>query len=285
MSDTRAPVSVSQAMIAEFVGTFLLVFFGCGAVHAAVIMGAQSGLWQVAIVWGVAIMLAIFAVDAISGAHINPAMTLAFATWGGFPWSRVVPYILAQLLGAMGAASLLYFLFSGFIAAKETQTQIVRGEPNSVQTAMVYGEYAPNPGSLSLVGNAAWSDPSVSSVFSHQQACVAEFAGTFILACLVFAMIDARNLGRPAAHFAPVFIGLTVSVLISVLAPLTQACFNPARDFGPRMVAYFAGWGEAAFPGSDNWMWLTVYILAPIAGAIVGGGFQKHVLGPAYPQS
>lgn len=284
MSDTKAPVSVIHAMIAEFVGTFLLVFFGCGAVHAAVIMGAQSGLWQVAIVWGVAIMLAIFAVDAISGAHINPAMTVAFAIWGGFPWSRVVPYIVAQLIGAVGAASLLYFLFSGFISAKEAQNQIVRGEPNSVLTAMCYGEFSPNPGSLSLVPQPTDSATNVSSVFTHRQAFIAEFAGTFILACLVFALIDARNQGRPAAHFAPVFIGLTVSVLISVLAPLTQACFNPARDFGPRMVAFYAGWGKAAFPGAENWMWLTVYILAPIAGAVCGAGFQKHVLGPAYPK-
>ncbi len=100
MSDTPAPVPVSKAMVAEFVGTFILVFFGCGAVHAAVIMEAQSGLWQVAIVWGVAIMLALYAVDAISGAHINPAMTLAFAVWSKFPRVRVIPYILSQLAGA-----------------------------------------------------------------------------------------------------------------------------------------------------------------------------------------
>src|SRR5271170_612231 len=93
----HAPVRTLQplagVMLGEAFGTFLLVLFGCGSVHAAVLLGAHSGLWQVAIVWGLAVMLAIFTVDAISGAHINPAMTIAFATWGHHPWRRVLPYV------------------------------------------------------------------------------------------------------------------------------------------------------------------------------------------------
>ena len=127
-------------MLAETFGTFLLVFFGCGVVHTAVLIGAQSGLWQVAVVWGLAIMFAIFAVDAISGAHINPAITLAFAVWGQHPWSRVLPYIFAQLGGAMLAALLLYCLFAGFLEAKEREKGVVRVEPASIVTAMCYGE-------------------------------------------------------------------------------------------------------------------------------------------------
>ena len=79
-------------------------------------------------------------------------------------------------------------------------------------------------------------------------ACLAEILGTAILALVVVAVTDARNRGGPGI-FAPVFIGLTVSILICVIAPLTQACFNPARDFGPRLFAYFAGWGPIAIPG------------------------------------
>ncbi len=280
------PPTLPAIFVAEAFGTFLLVFFGCGSVHASVLMGAQSGLWQVAIVWGVAIMLAIYAVGGVSGAHINPAMTLAFAVWGKHPWSRVPPYIFAQLVGAVAAAAVLFTLFSGFITLKEQEKGVVRGEPGSVVTAMCYGEYAPNPGSLAAA--AGPYDPAAHAALKQRfplaSALLAEFIGTFILAAVVFAVIEDRNSGKPQANLAPVFIGLTVAVLISVLAPLTQACFNPARDFGPRLFAYFAGWKNVAIPtdGSDL-SWLTVYILAPIAGAIAGGGFQQTVLRPAYP--
>src|SRR5258706_10231049 len=101
--------SLLQAALAEVLGTFLLIVFGCGAVHAAVLTGAQSGLWQVAIVWGIAIMLAAYVCGGISGAHINPAITLSFATWGRFQWSRLPAYIVAQLGGAMLAAAALFF--------------------------------------------------------------------------------------------------------------------------------------------------------------------------------
>src|SRR5690606_20048266 len=83
----------------------------------------------------------------------------------------------------------------------------------------------------------------------HQTAFVTEVLGTAILALAVFAITDKRNLVAPPAALAPVFIGLTVAILISIIAPLTQACFNPARDFGPRLFASIAGWGEAAIPG------------------------------------
>src|SRR5262249_42710406 len=85
--------------MARRLGTFILVLFGWGAVHAAVLAGAQSGLWQVAVVWGIGVMLAIFVVGGVSGAHINPAITVSLSTWGRFPKSEVLPYILAQMVG------------------------------------------------------------------------------------------------------------------------------------------------------------------------------------------
>ncbi len=269
-------------MVAEWFGTLLLVLIGCGTVHAAVLLDAQSGVWQVAVVWGIAIMLAIFTVDSISGAHINPAMTIAFAVWGRHSRRLVLPYVFAQTLGAFTAAAILYYLFSGFIAAKELEKQLTRGEPESVVTAMCYGEYFPNPGGLAA-GNSPFDSVQHDKLrmrFSHGQAWIAEFLGTAILSIVVFSLTDASNNARPQSNLAPVFIGLTVSALISVLAPLTQAGFNPARDFGPRFFAYLAGWGQVAIPGMSDPSWLTVYIIAPITGAVFGGGFHEHVLRP-----
>jgi glycerol uptake facilitator protein len=272
--------SLVSLVSAEAIGTFLLVLFGCGAVHTAVLNGAQSGLWQVAIVWGVAIMLAIYTVGGISGAHINPAITLALALWGRHRWSLVVPYIIGQLFGAFAAAAVLHGLFSGFLSAREMEKSVIRGEPGSIVTAMCYGEYFPNPGPIAAAPGKY--DPTAHAAlqarFTHSQAIWAEILGTAILALVVFAVTDDVNHGRPPTGMAAVFIGLTVAALISVLAPLTQACFNPARDFGPRLFAYVAGWGKVAIPGLAEPWWLTVYIAAPIVGAVIGGLVYQCVL-------
>jgi glycerol uptake facilitator protein len=274
--------STISCFAAETVGTFLLVFFGLGAVHVAVLTGDLAGLWQVGIVWGAAIMFAIYAIGAISGAHINPAITLGLATWGLFPWSRVAPYIAAQLIGAFSAAAVLFGLFYGFLEDKEIAKGVRRGEPGSIVTAMCYGEYFPNPGPMAG-GTATYNAEEhrrLDRRLSELAACLAEVLGTAILGMMVVAVTEERNPMGPQ-RLAPVFIGLTVTALICVIAPLTQACFNPARDFGPRVFAYFAGWGEVALPGPRPTGFFTVYILSPIVGAIVGIGFYRSVFRPA----
>ena len=276
---SRAKPSLAKTCVAEFVGTYLLVLLGCGAVHAAVLTGAQSGLWQVAIVWGIAIILAVYTVGAISRAHINPAITLAFAIWGGFSWRSVVPYMFAQLAGAFVAAATLFVLFSPYLRAREQEKQVVRGEPGSEITAMCYGEYFPSPGPLS-------NSPGPYSIDSHERlnsfvsepaAFLAEVLGTMILAFVVFAVTDPRNPSAPPAGLAAVFIGLTVAALISVIAPLTQACFNPARDLA-QALRLLRRLGAVALPGPRGAGFLTVYIIAPILGAIIGGGLYCRIL-------
>jgi glycerol uptake facilitator protein len=288
-SGTEAPAArpveepLLKKCIAEFVGTAVLVLFGCGAVHTAVLIGAQNGLWQVAIVWGLAVTLAIYLVGAVSGAHINPSITLAFAARGKFPPSLVVPYIVAQMAGAFSAAALLYLLFSPYLSAKERDKHVVRGQPGSQLTAMCYGEYFPSPGSLAG-GDAPWTEDAqrkIDAMVSEPVACLAEIIGTAFLAMMVFAVTDDRNSAAPAARMAPAFIGLTIALLISVIAPLTQACFNPARDFGPRLFAYFAGWGSIAIPGPRGLGFATVYIISPIIGAQLGAHLYDLVLRPS----
>jgi len=274
-----------RTFLAEALGTFILVLFGCGAVHAAVLTGAQSGLWQVAIVWGMGVAFAAYCVGGISGAHINPAMTIALAMWGRFPWSKVGPYVVAQLGGAFVAATALFVIYGPSLAKKEAAIGVRRGELGSIVTASCYGEFFPAPGGV-LTAEGKWLD-SEWKVFqaraTFREAFVAEVLGTAILALVVFAVTDRRNSAAPAAFLAPLVIGLTVACLISIIAPLTQCCLNPARDFGPRLFTYFAGWGSvAALPGPNGHGFFTVYILAPILGAIAGGGLYDNLLRPAF---
>src|SRR5438552_2316668 len=144
----RRESTLRARCFAEALGTFLLVFFGCGSVHAAVLAGAQSGVWQVAVVWGVAIAVAIYVVGGISGAHINPAVSIALAAWGRFAWRLVPAYALSQLAGAFLAAAVLFCFYGGLLAEKERAKGVVRGGAGSEITAMCYGEYFPNPGPI-----------------------------------------------------------------------------------------------------------------------------------------
>lgn len=284
------PVHLGACCFAEVLGTFLLVFFGCGVVHTAVLTGAQTGLWQVAIVWAIAIMVAIYTVGGISGAHINPAITLAVAIWSDFPKSRILPYIVSQLAGAFLAAAFLFLLYQPQLNALEMALNIERGKPGSEATAMCYGEYFPNPGEKWPDGTMARNffmdedRQNLAKMTSLHTAFLAEVVGTMILALAVFAFTDRNNPAAPPAALAPVFIGLTVAILISVIAPLTQACFNPARDIGPRFFAYsLGGWGTIAFPSLNGFHCLTVYVAAPILGAFAGGGLYQCLLKPAMP--
>src|SRR6266704_5521857 len=115
-----------RTLLAEALGTFILILFGCGAVHSAVLTGAQSGLWQVAIVWGMGVTLAAYCVGAVSGAHINPAITIALAVWGRFSWSKVGPYIVAQLVGAIIASAVLFVIYGPSLRLKEEKMGVKR---------------------------------------------------------------------------------------------------------------------------------------------------------------
>ena len=253
-------------MVGEFVGTFLLVFFGCGSVCAAVTTGAQVGIFQVAIVWGLGIATAIYLTAALSGAHLNPAVTISLAVWGDFPKRRVAGYIATQLVAAFVSSAMLYVIFGGAIAEFEAKNHLVRGETGSEGSAMVFGEFYPNPGGRPL----SESNP---ERMSQGRAFVAEVVGTAILLLVIFGTTDAHNRDRPQILTAAT-IGLTITLLISLLGPLTMACFNPARDLGPRLFSSVAGWNAIPFTANGTG-WLTVYIVAPILGGLLGGGIYR----------
>ncbi len=228
-------------VIGEFLGTFLLVFLGCGCVAAATLLNAQVGVFQVAIVWGLGIALAIHLTSGLSGAFLNPAVTVAMAGWNGFPWKKVPGYVAVQLLGALVASAALFVIYHGALGAFEAAHGIVRGAPGSEASAMIFGEYFPNPGGRALPTAAA------AAIIRWPEAMLAEIAGTAILVMVILGVTDQRNPAR-AAGYAPLVIGLTITVLISLFGPLTMACFNPARDLAPRVFSALAGWGGCRLP-------------------------------------
>lgn len=262
---------VTRAMVGEFVGTFILVFFGVGVVNAAVVTGSQVGLWQVAVVWAIGVSLGIYASASMSGGHLNPAITIVCVVYDRFPIFRAVGYIVSQVLGAMAASVLLYSMFAEAILEFERRHGLLRGGPGSELSAMVFGEYFPNPAVFGTAED-AWR------IVGHQGAFMGELIGTAMLALLISAVTHRRNASKPPAAVQALLIGLGVAAIISVVAPLTQAGLNPARDFGPRAVSWFLGWGDIAFPGPRGG-WFSVYIAAPVIGALAGGGLYRLLAG------
>ncbi|MEP6685545.1 MAG: MIP/aquaporin family protein [Verrucomicrobiota bacterium] len=261
-----ASTPIPKWAIGEFFGTFLLVFFGCGSVCTAVLTGAQVGVFQVAIVWGLGIATAIYLTGSLSSAHLNPAVTIASAAWSRFPKKLVLPYIGMQMLGAFAASALLYSLYSGSLTAYETKHKIVRGEKGSEATAMIFGEYFPNPGGKPLTEE-------IRAAVTPGEAFGVEVVGTAILLLVIFCATDERNATRPQLLTAAT-IGLTITLLLSLFGPLTMACFNPARDLAPRIFSSLAGWGTVPFQ-TNGLGWLTIYIIAPIVGGLLGGAIYR----------
>ena len=253
--------------VGELVGTLLLVLFGCGSVAVSVLFSAHTGLFQVAMIWGLGVTMAIYATRHLSCAHLNPAVSIAMVLGRRMPVSKLASYLGGQFIGAFIAAAVLFLLFADSITQLEAIHHIVRGAPESIQTAMMFGEFYPNPGA----GNAA--------VVSPLTAFLAEGVGTFVLVFLIFSLTEDCNLGRPNDALVPLFIGMTVTIIISFIAPLTQAGLNPARDLSPRIFAMLAGWGSRALP-DRNYGFLTVYVLGPICGGALAAGLFTYVIEP-----
>ena len=262
--------------VAELIGTWLMVFVGTSVVAAAVLAGAQAGLWQVAVVWALGVSMAIYLTGAVSGAHLNPAVSLAFAIFRprDFPLRLLLPYWASQLAGAVLAGLSVFLVYRSFISHFEAQHGIERGDPGSQLSTMMFGEYFPNPGMVGV-------DESARALISPLGAAAVEALGTGILVLMIFALVDRRNTSLPVKYLAPVFIGLTVAMIISMLAPLTMGGWNPARDFGPRLVSYFAGWGEVAIPGPSGGFW--AYIVGPLVGGPIGAAVYEFLIRPAFP--
>jgi glycerol uptake facilitator protein len=259
-------------LVAEFLGTMIIILFGNGVVAMAVAAlnqsdrGGQifqaSGDWLlIAWGWGFAVCFAVYVAGGVSGAHLNPAVTLAFAWRRGFAWSKVGPYIAAQVLGAFAGAALVYLNYRYAIGSFEDNNQIVRGELNSVPTFSIFGTF-PAPYFES------WTGPFVDQML-----------GTALLVLFIFAVTDEDNTAVHA-NLAPLIIGfIVVAIGISFGANAGYA-INPARDFGPRVFAWAAGWKEIAMPGNygnvNTYFWIPV--LGPFVGACVGAAVYDGLI-------
>jgi len=232
---------------AEFLGTFLLLIFGVGCVAALKVGGIPYGLWDICMIWGCAVALGVYLSAGVSGGHINPAVTVALAVFGKFPARKVMPYIAAQIAGAFVAAAVIYTLYSSLFEAK------------TLDTLGVFVT-APNPG-ISL-----W------------QAFMAELVGTAILLALILALVDDHN-GAPRGALTPLLIGLSVAAIGAIIGPLTGFALNPARDFGPRLFAFIAGWGGNAISGGIAIPYVLIPLTAPILGGLLGTWVYTRFVG------
>lgn len=248
-------------LFGEFLGTFILSFIGCSAVALAILFDLFSSIFPIALIWGIGVALAIYSTKSYSAAHLNPAVSFGFYINKEINLKELLSFCIAQLLGGVVAGLGVYLCFIKKIEDFELINNIIPNDTSGAKTASIFGEFFPNPGYTDIISN-----------LSEFSACVYECIGTFILmnSILWFTKI------KKTRKFSPLFIGLTVTLIIIWIAPFTQCGINPARDFGPRLVAYFLHWGSGAFP-KDQLSFLTVYILSPIVGAWLSTVLFKRI--------
>jgi MIP family channel proteins len=231
---------------AEFLGTFILIVFGVGAVAQTVLSGGANGSYLgINLGWGLGVMLGVYAAAGVSGAHINPAVTVALAVHRGFPWAKVPVFVLAQTAGAFAASVVVFLTYREAFAAFDGGVRQVQG---ALGTAGIFATY-PQP-FLSIGGG-----------------LVDQIVGTALLMAGVLAVTDQRNAAPPAWLAAPMVALLVVAIGVAFGFNAGYA-INPARDFGPRLFTAMAGWGGGVFSAGHGWWW--VPIVGPVLGAVAG---------------
>ncbi|HZM91470.1 MAG TPA: MIP/aquaporin family protein [Blastocatellia bacterium] len=275
-TQTVYTASLAGQCLAEFVGTFIVILIGDGAVAAAVMTNQLDG-WGVAMMWGLAVTFGIYVAGPVSGAHFNPAVTITMAVFRGFPRSRVLPFILSQIAGAFTGAAAVYAMWHGYWPRAVEKLGVVVGEPGSQKLMAIFSCFYPSPGGIGV-------DASAFATVSASGAFFIEVLLTMFLLLMIFALTEPGNTGMPQAGLGPLFIGLTVTAIVGVGGSLTMDAVNPVRDFGPRLFAYVIGFGEIAFPGPrGNEWWL--YIVAPIIGGLIGAAVYRYLVRRFLPPS
>ncbi|MYR40605.1 MIP/aquaporin family protein [Streptomyces sp. SID5910] len=243
---------------AEFAGTMILILFGCGVVAQVAAGGAltdpQGGLGDhdsISWAWGLGVTLGVYVAARLSGAHLNPAVTLALATFKGFPWRKVAPYALAQTAGAFVAALLVRWNYTEALA---------KADPgHTIKTQTVFSTLPANGNTALPVHE--WG------AFRDQ------VIGTAILLLLILAVTDLLNTA-PGANLGPFVTGLIVVAIGMAFGTNAGYAINPARDFGPRLASFLTGYGGAWRDQYGN-LYFWVPILGPLIGGVLGAGLYK----------
>ncbi len=258
---------------AEFFGTFLLLAFGDGVVAAAVaglpgsgrtggptvIFNGVGGWLLITWGWAFAVALAVYVAGGVTGAHLNPAVTLGLAVRRRFSWNKVLPYWGAELLGAFFGGLLVYMVYGPAIQAFDIAAKAVPQQGTALATYSIFATF-----------------PAAYFHGSSLGPLIDQIVGTAFLLIFVLALTDGRNSVAPQGNMGPLLVGIAVAAIGMSYGPNAGYAINPARDFGPRMVAWLFGWGKTAFPGTfssgafhfSNYFW--VPIIGPLIGAVVG---------------
>ncbi|WP_316783113.1 MIP/aquaporin family protein [Streptomyces sasae] len=267
-SELRRRGGLLGECLAEFLGTFVLISFGCGVVAMAVAALPGSGRaatpttiflaagdWLL-ITWGwaLAVTFGIYVAGGVSGAHLNPAVTLAFAVRRKFPWVKVLPYWLSQVLGALAGAALVYLVYHDAINAFDAASKPPKVGGHTEATFSIFATF---PAPYFHGGN--WGP------------LIDQIVGTAFLVMFVVAVVDLRNTAV-GSNMGPFVIGLAVAAIGMSYGANAGYAINPARDFGPRLFTWFAGWQSLAFPGDGAWFsnYFWIPIVGPLIGAVIG---------------
>ena len=237
-----------RELLAEFYGTFILIVFGVGVVAQVILSRQTAGTsLSINVAWGLAVTMGCYVSAGVTGAHLNPAVTLALAAHRRFPWRKVAPYSFAQLAGAFVASAVVYVTYREALSAFDGGVRQVVGP---TATAGIWATY-PQP-FLSVIPGGL----------------IDQIVGTALLVAVIFGITDSRNSPAPAG-LAPVVVGLLVVVIGATFGFNSGYAINPARDFGPRLFTFVAGWGGDVFRAANSWWW--VPIVAPVIGGVLGG--------------
>jgi MIP family channel proteins len=252
--------TTEREALAEFFGTLILIAFGAGVVAQTVLSRNTAGsILSINIGWGLAVMLGIYSAVGVSGAHLNPAVTLALALRRGFPWRKVPLFVLAQIAGAFAGAALVWLTYHDALNAFDGGVRHISGE---LGTAGIFATYP--QAFLSPLGGV-----------------VDQVVGTALLMAGVLAVTDQRNTAPPAWLGAPLVGGLVLAIGVAFGFNSGYA-INPARDLGPRLLTAVAGWGPAVFTASHAWAWVPV--VAPCVGAVAGALAYDACIGRSLPR-